>query len=69
MLQQFFFVEDMSSFHARHKYLYDFEMMREALEKAGFSYVTRRGYRAGAAPDIEILDRYPEETLFVEAIK
>ncbi len=69
MLEHFFFVEDLASFHARHKYLYDFELLKAALEEAGFSQVTRRSYRSGAAPDADILDRYPEETLFVEAIK
>lgn len=69
MLEHFFFVEDRASFHARHKYMYDFELLAEALAAAGFRSIERREYRIGDAPDLNILDRYPEETLFVEARK
>lgn len=69
MLRDYFFVEDMGSFLARHKYMYDFELLSKALLAAGFHDVTRCGYREGVVPDIEILDNRPDETLFVEAKK
>jgi predicted SAM-dependent methyltransferase len=69
MLEQYFFVEDRSSFLARHKYMYDFDLLREALEAAGFTAVERRAWREGRAPDLSLLDNRPDETLFVEAEK
>lgn len=69
MLEDYFFVEDKSSFLARHKYMYDFDLLKEDLEHCGFTRVTQRVYRQGAVPDLEILDNRPEETLFVEAYK
>jgi predicted SAM-dependent methyltransferase len=67
MLEQYFFVEDRSSFLARHKYMYDFALMQTALTEAGFGAIERRGWRDGAAPDLALLDNRPEETLYVEA--
>lgn len=69
MLRDYFFVEDMGSFLARHKYMYDFELLSKALRTAGFQDVTRYSYRKGTVPDIEFLDNRPDETLFVEAKK
>lgn len=69
MLENYFFVEDKSSVLARHKYMYDFELLYEALEAAGFVSIVRRSYREGEMPDIDGLDNRPEETLFVEARK
>jgi SAM-dependent methyltransferase len=67
MLEQYFFVEDRSSFLARHKYMYDFELLSEALTRCGFVDIHRRAYRTGEAPDLHALDNRPEETLYVEA--
>jgi SAM-dependent methyltransferase len=53
----------------RHHYMYDFELIRNLLEKAGFVEVTRCSYRCGQVPDIDVLDNRPEETLFVEAVR
>lgn len=69
MLGNYFFVDDKDSFLARHKYMYDFELLKSVLAKAGFSQVTRCKYQEGQTPDIAILDNRPEETLFVEAVK
>lgn len=69
MLENYFFVEDKESFLARHKYMYDFELLKNLLEKIGFSQVVRCEYRQGRTPDIVKLDNRPEETLFVEAVK
>lgn len=69
MLENYFFVEDKESFLARHKYMYDFELLKSLLEKIGFSQVVCCAYRQGKTPDIDKLDNRPEETLFAEAIK
>ena len=68
MLDDYFFVEGKGSYLARHKYMYDFDMIRDVLERSGFSNVTRCEYQQGLTPDINLLDVYPEVSLFVEAI-
>jgi len=65
-LQYFFFDRDVSSF-TRHRYLWDFESLREVLEKAGFSSVERCRFQVGQTPDLQVLDNRPDETLYVEA--
>ena len=67
MLLSYFFVEDKESHYARHKYMYDFSMLKALLEQIGFTNVVRCVYRQGGTPDLDILDNRPEETLFVEA--
>jgi predicted SAM-dependent methyltransferase len=69
MLDDYFFVEGKGSYLARHKYMYDFDLIKAILEEAGFSNVTRCEYQQGKTPDIEILDVYPDVSLFVEAIR
>lgn len=69
MLESYFFVEDKESQLARHKYMYDFELLQSLLERIGFSQVVRCAYQQGQTPDLKLLDNRPEETLFVEAIK
>ena len=69
MLDDYFFVEGKGSYLARHKYMYDFELIKAALERAGFSKVTRCEYQQGMTPDIKMLDIYPEVSLFVEAVR
>ncbi len=69
MLDNYFFVENRGSYLARHKYMYDFELIKQALEEAGFSNVKRYEYQQGNVPDLDKLDVYPEESLFVEAVK
>jgi SAM-dependent methyltransferase len=65
----YFFNESRQDYYTYHRYLYDFEMLKEMLLELGFSDVVRRGFRQGLMPDIAILDNRPEETLFVEAVK
>lgn len=67
MLDNYFFVDNMSSFLARHKYMYDFELLSELLGKAGFKNVSQKTFKSGNVPDLEQLDIYPEDSLFVEA--
>ena len=69
MLEDYFFVLGKGSYLARHKYMYDFDLIKTALEQAGFSDVTRCEYQQGKTPDVEILDVYPEVSLFVEATR
>lgn len=69
MLEDYFFVAGKGSYLARHKYMYDFDLIRTALEQAGFSGVTRCDYQQGETPDIELLDIYPDVSLFVEAVR
>ncbi len=69
MLTDYFFVEDKASFLARHKYMYDFELLKSMLEKIGFSQIVRCAYQEGHTPDIKLLDNRPEDSLFVEAVK
>lgn len=69
MLDDYFFVEGKGSYLARHKYMYDFELIKAALEQAGFSTITRCEYQKGKTPDIKVLDVYPEVSLFVEAVR
>lgn len=67
MLENYFFVDDKSSYLARHKYMYDFDGLRALLLEAGYRDVRRCDYREGACPDLATLDNRPEETLYVEA--
>lgn len=53
----------------RHSYMYDFDILRQALHGVGFADVDNTGYREGRTPDIELLDNRPEQSLFVEAVK
>lgn len=54
---------------SQHRYMYDFEMLKQLLEKIGFVNVSRCRFREGHTPDIDRLDNRPEETLFAEAMK
>lgn len=69
MLDDYFFVEGKGSYLARHKYMYDFDLIRESLEGSGFVNIVRCEYQMGRTPDIDVLDVYPEMSLFVEAEK
>jgi predicted SAM-dependent methyltransferase len=69
MMEDYFFIDDKESHFARHKYMYDFELLRAILEKAGFSNIVQCSYREGAVPDLHTLDNRPEDTLYVEGKK
>ncbi len=64
----YFFTEDRGAHH-RHRYMYDFELLSQALGAAGFAKVERCSYRSGRVPDLDVLDNRPDETLFVEAMR
>jgi predicted SAM-dependent methyltransferase len=65
----FFFATASAPYPARHKYLYDYELLKGLLEELGFAKVQRCAYGQGAVPDLQKLDNRPDETLFVEAHK
>jgi SAM-dependent methyltransferase len=66
---EYFFVTERGNSMATHYYMYDFDLLAALLLKHGFSSITRRQYREGATPDLELLDNRPEQTLYVEALK
>ena len=69
MLSSYFFVEDDESNYARHKYMYDYDMLADVLRGAGFQDIRRCRFREGLTPDLELLDNRPEDSLFVEAVR
>ena len=69
MLTQYFFVNDDDSHFARHKYMYDFKLLKTALEKVGFRDVVRCAFQVGRTPDLKLLDNRVEDSLFVEATR
>jgi SAM-dependent methyltransferase len=69
MLTQYFFVEDDNSYYARHKYMYDFEMLAALLREIGFKDVRRCAFQQGETPDLGLLDNRPTDSLFVEATR
>ena len=69
MLNDYFFVEGKGSYLARHKYMYDFDLFKEALEEAGFSKITRCEFQQGDMHELKNLDIYPVASLFIEAVR
>jgi SAM-dependent methyltransferase len=55
-------------YFARHRYMYDFDMLGALLTRVGFVDVRRRAFQEGSVPDITVLDNRPD-SLFVEAMK
>jgi SAM-dependent methyltransferase len=55
-------------YFARHRYMYDFDMLCDLLQRSGFSQVRRCEMYQGQVPDIAILDNRPG-SLVVEAAK
>jgi len=50
MLSDYFFVEIKDSYYARHKYMYDYEMISDALMQSGFQDIQRCKFREGVFP-------------------
>lgn len=65
----YFFVLTKSGYFHSHKYMYDFELLKQLFEEAGFIRIERCSYRQSKTPDIDVLDNRPDETLYMEAIK
>lgn len=56
-------------FFSRHRYLYDFPLLRNVLQQAGFVRVERRARGVGSVPDLDELERRSPTGLYVEAFK
>lgn len=69
MLDDFFFVDEHLGYFARHKYMYDFELLQEYLGAIGFTDIKKCEFGKGDVPDSDKLDVYPEISLYVEATK
>lgn len=65
----YFFNESKQDNYTYHRYLYDEELLTDALKKGGFASVKRCAYRQGVTPDAGTLDNRPEESLYAEAFK
>ena len=61
----YFFTDDREDRH-RHRFMYNFEMLHDALKDAGFVHVTKCAFRTGHTPDLDKLDNRRDETLYVE---
>ena len=69
MLESYFFIDDKGSNFSRHKYMYDFELLKTNLEEVGFKNVIRCTYQKGMTPDLDVLDNRPEDSLYIEALR
>jgi len=65
----YFFTDTEAGYLERHRYMYDFALLKSILESIGFVDVIRCSYQQGNTPDIDKLDNRSEETLYVEARK
>ena len=65
----YFFESSQADELTYHRYMYDFELLGNILKEAGFKKIVHCSFQEGKTPDIKILDRLQEETLFVEAFK
>ena len=54
--------------YARHRYMYDYDLLAGLLERVGFTDVRRCQAREGRVPDLDVLDRR-ENSLIVEAAR
>lgn len=52
-----------------HRYMYDFESLKQIILDAGFVSVNQCSFKKGETPDLDFLDNRPEETIYVEAMK
>jgi len=63
------FSKILSFFVRAHFWMYDFESLKAMLKASGFVAVEKRSFRERKVPDLEILDVFPDTTLYVEAKK
>lgn len=52
-----------------HLWMYDCESLTDLLKKSGFRTVEKMNFREGRVPDLDVLDIFPEISLYLEAIK
>jgi SAM-dependent methyltransferase len=65
-LEYFFYSVPRGDLFTR-RYQYDYSLLRALLNETGFVDICRCSFREGKTPDLEGLDRLPEQSLFVEA--
>jgi predicted SAM-dependent methyltransferase len=68
-LKRFYNDEGNQSELSRHKYMYDFDILKSILTDTGFTVVTRCQCQHGKTPDIDFLDKWPQGSLYVEAAR
>lgn len=66
---EYFFYDRGPSDLSRHRHMYNADSLRAELQRAGFVGISRRRFREGAVPDLDVLDNRPEETLYMEATR
>jgi hypothetical protein len=54
---------------SRHQFMYDFELLRDALVSTNFVQIVQCTLTTGRTPDLEQLDNRSDETLYVEAVR
>ena len=65
-LEYFFYPKKPRGDLYRRAYQYDFVLLKALMEEAGVRNVRRCNFREGRVPDLDRLDRMPEETLLAE---
>lgn len=66
----YYFFNDQPGGHLNfHHYMYDFELLSQLCQEAGFLKIERCSFQEGQTPDIEFLDINKDITLFVEVKK
>jgi SAM-dependent methyltransferase len=52
-----------------HLWMYDSDSLTQLLRSAGFKTIEKKKYREGNVPDLEVLDVFPETSIYLEARK
>lgn len=64
------YLKKISSFFIRpHLWMYDSDSLTRLLKTSGFSVVEKMRFRKGSVPDLDILDIFPEISIYLEAKK
>ena len=63
------FAGEQTSYLDRHRYMYDYDILRSILANIGFNKIVKLSFQRGDTPDLNKLDSYPDTTLFIEAYK
>lgn len=69
MLEKYFFINHFGNDFSNHKYMYDYDIIRDLLIDIGFDEVNRSSFQSQDFPDTDKLDNRPDDSLFVVAIK
>jgi predicted SAM-dependent methyltransferase len=65
----YFFEDENRNAYAGHRFMYDYAMLESLILEAGFSKVNRCEAAHGRTPDLKILDKRVEDSLYLEAEK